>query len=151
MVRIETMSHEEAMKRNGFDICSPVSGSMKPMIRPRRDSVLFVPLTGRAKKYDVVLYRRDTKCIMHRVIGVLPDGYTIRGDNSFDKEYVPEQQLIGVMQGFYRDERFISADDRLYRLYARVWPGLHPLLMLYKRFRRLPGRIKRVLRRRLRR
>lgn len=149
MTQITIMTHEVVMEKKGFDICSPVSGSMKPMIRPRRDSVLFVPLTGRAGKYDVVLYRQGEKCIMHRVIGVVPGGYIIRGDNSYDKEHVPEHQLIGVMQGFYRDERFIEKDDWLYRLYACLWPRLHFLLMLYKKVRMLQVRICRAVRRRL--
>ena len=51
------MTHAESLKINGYTICSPVSGSMRPLIRPHRDSAVFVP-AARVKKYDVVLYRR---------------------------------------------------------------------------------------------
>jgi len=147
-VSIEAMSHEDALQNNGYDICSPITGSMKPMIRPRRDSVLFVPLIGRATKYDLVLYRRHDKYIMHRIIRVLPEGYLIRGDNGYLKELVLEHQLIGVMQGFYRDERYIERTVLSYRLYASIWPRLHPLIMIYKSVRRFISRTRRALKHR---
>lgn len=132
----ESVSHREYLESNGFDICSPISGSMRPMIRVRRDSVLFVKPKGRLKRFDVALYESGNRTIMHRVIGVLPDGYLIRGDNSYDSEVVGNRQVFGVMQGFYRDERYISAGNILYRIYARLWVFLHPMLMLYKRGKR---------------
>lgn len=127
------MTHEEALATQGYHICSPISGSMRPMIRVRRDSVLFIPPQGRLKRYDVALYRSDSgKAVMHRVLRVLPDGYLIRGDNALNHEHVRETQIMGVMQGFYRDERFIQADGLLHQAYARLWVALHPLLRLYK-------------------
>ena len=131
------MTHEQMLAESGFDICLPISGSMRPLIRVRRDSALFVPPTGRLKKYDVVLYRREGYAIMHRVLKVLPEGYIIRGDNSNGCEWVAQEQVIGVMQGFYRDEWYISAKNPIYLAYAFIWPKLHPLLMLYKRLHRL--------------
>ena len=130
------MTHEQMLAQSGFDICSPISGSMRPLIRPQRDSALFVAYKGRLKKYDVALYRRDGQAIMHRVLRVLPNGYIIRGDNANISEYVANEQVIGVMKGFYRDEWYVSCDHMIYWLYAIVWPKLHPILMLYKRMRR---------------
>lgn len=108
------------------------------MIRVRRDSVLFARPEGRLKRYDVALYRNDGgKAAMHRVLRVLPEGYILRGDNGLTGEFVRGDQIFGVMKGFYRDERFIGADSLPYRLYARVWVALHPLLCLYKKLRRI--------------
>lgn len=133
----EQMTHEELLNAQGYHICSPITGSMRPMIRVRRDSALFVPPEGRLKRYDVALYRADGgKAVMHRVLQVLPEGYFIRGDNALTGEFVREGQVFGVMKGFYRDETFIEADSPPYRLYARAWVALHPLLCLYKRLRR---------------
>lgn len=141
-VHARIMTHEQMLAESGFDICSPITGSMRPMIRVRRDSALFVPLTGRLKKYDVALYRRNGYAVMHRVLKVLPDGYVIRGDNANGSEWVADDQVIGVMQGFYRDEQYISCGNPFYRLYASIWPKLHPLLMLYKRLHRLAHSIR---------
>lgn len=130
-------THEEMLRTSGYDIGSPISGSMRPMIRQQRDSVVFVLPKGRLKKYDVALYRRDGQTIMHRVIRVRRDGYIIRGDNTYVKEHVADSQIIGVMQGFYRDETYIPAEDLRYRLYARAVVLLHPFLPLFSRIARL--------------
>lgn len=135
-IQSKRLSHEESIRTLGFDIAAPVSGSMRPMLRTRRDTVLFVPQTGRLKRYDVALYRSGTRTIVHRVICVKESGYIIRGDNSRDAEFVAEEQIIGVMKGFYRDEKYISADNWLYRCYSRLWVALHPVLIFYKRLKR---------------
>ena len=136
------LTHEEMLRTHGFDLCSPVSGSMRPMVRPQRDSLVFALPKGRLRKYDVALYRLDGVTVMHRVIGLRGDGYVIRGDNAREKELVREEQIIGVMTGFYRDERFIPADDRRYRLFARLIVWAHPVLPLAKRLWRLLKRKK---------
>lgn len=128
-VHARIMTHEQMLAESGFDICSPITGSMRPMIRPQRDSVLFVVPEGRLKKYDVALYRRNGQAIMHRVIQVLPEGYVIRGDNSDVDERVGEAQILAVMKGFYRDERYISRKHPVYQVYVHLWLWLreHPL------------------------
>ncbi|MBQ8201335.1 MAG: hypothetical protein IJZ74_06175 [Clostridia bacterium] len=142
----KSCTHEQMLARHGFDLGTPISGSMRPMIRPRRDSVLFVPLQGRLKKGDVALYRRDGMAVMHRVLRVGKTGYIIRGDNSSEKETIREEQIIAVMKGFYRDEQYIEANDLRYRAYAWIWPKLHGLLVLYKRLPEgLRARMKRML------
>ena len=52
------MTHEQSLQQNGYTVCSPISGSMKPLIRPNVDSAVFVP-PEKIRKYDVVLYRRE--------------------------------------------------------------------------------------------
>ena len=95
------MTHEDSLRENGYTVCSPISGSMKPLIRPHIDSAVFVP-PRRIRKYDVALYRRNGRAIMHRVIGVRGDTCLLRGDNSNYTEEVPTGDIFGVMQGFYR-------------------------------------------------
>lgn len=141
------MTHVESLEKNGFTVCSPISGSMRPVIRPHRDSAVFVP-AAEVKKYDVVLYRRREQNIMHRVIGVRNGAFVIRGDNSYGSETVPKEEILGVMQCFYRDETRIEKGNALYQAYARCWVALHPMLLAYKRLRRLYGRIRAALRRR---
>jgi len=137
-----TLTHEEMLRTSGYDLCSPISGSMRPMVRQRRDSLLFVRPEGRLRKYDVALYRSGGRTVMHRVIRVKPDGYIIRGDNAREKEYVRDEQIIGVMKGFYRDENYIPAEDRRYRRYARLIVAVQPILPLVRKGRRLLRRIR---------
>lgn len=70
------MTHEDSLRENGYTICSPISGSMKPLIRPNIDSAVFVP-PEHIRKYDVVLYRRNGQAIMHRVISINGDTYCL--------------------------------------------------------------------------
>ena len=107
---------------------------MKPLIRPNIDSLIFVP-PEHIHKYDVVLYRRNGQAIMHRVTGVRGDTCLIRGDNSNYTEEVPTGDIFGVMQGFYRGQRYVAASAVGYRLFSRGWVLLHPLLPLAKRVR----------------
>ena len=72
---------------------------------------------------------------MHRVTGVRGDTCLIRGDNSNYTEEVPMGDIFGVMQGFYRGQRYVAASAVGYRLFSRGWVLLHPLLPLAKRAR----------------
>ena len=44
------------------------------------------------------------------------------GDNQWVLEYgIKEEQIIAVSKGFYRDERYISNSNVIYKLYCRLW------------------------------
>ncbi len=103
--------------------------SMQPMLRQKRDAVVIRPQQGRLSKLDVALYRRDSgKYVLHRVVRVLPDGYVIRGDNCFfDETDITDREIIGVLTGFVRKGKERKANDRAYRLYARLWVAFYPL------------------------
>ena len=73
------------------------------------------------------------KYVLHRVIRVLPEGYLIRGDNCLTTERVQESQVIGVLTGFYRDDRPVDLSGTGYCLYCRIWCALSPLWRLYRR------------------
>lgn len=129
------MTHENSLREYGYTICSPISGSMKPLIRPNIDSAVFVP-AKHIRKYDVVLYRINGQTIMHRVIGISGDICIIRGDNSNYTEKVPTCDIFGVMQGYYRGQhRYVSATGIGYRLFARCWVAFALLLPMAKKIR----------------
>ena len=91
------------------------------------------PAPGPLRCYDVPLYRVGEKYVLHRVIRVLPEGYLIRGDNCLTTERVQESQVIGVLTGFYRDDRPVDLSGTGYCLYCRIWCALSPLWRLYRR------------------
>lgn len=132
----DLLNIEEGLEAEGVFV-STISGvSMRPLFKDRRDTVVIVKPNGRLKKYDVPLYRSNGNYLLHRVIKVLPDSYVIRGDNCYAKEYgITDNDVIGVLREFYRKDKHHTVDDRGYRLYARVWVALHPLVMFLKRIR----------------
>lgn len=100
---------------------------MLPMLRQGRDSVLLSPLPDRLKKYDLPLYRRDDgKFVLHRIVKA-GESYTCVGDNQFWLEKgVQRRHMIALVTAFYRDEKEISVDAPLYRLYCRIWHYSRP-------------------------
>lgn len=113
---------EEELLRKGYGFFQTVGDSMEPLLHNRKSTVIIRQKQGRLKRYDVALYQRPTgEYVLHRVIKVLKDTYLICGDNRVSKENVPEEWVIGVMTGFYKDERdtYISCNSKLYRKYLR--------------------------------
>ena len=101
---------------------APRGISMLPMLRQGIDTVTISPVSGRLKKYDLPLYRRDDgKYILHRIVRA-GETYTCIGDNQFVKETgVRQDQLIGVVTEFTRGEKNVSVNDPRYWLYCRFW------------------------------
>ena len=116
----------------GYYVSTPLGKSMRPMLRGGKDNILVEKPTGRLKKFDVALYTRaDGTSVLHRVVKVREKDYAIRGDNCDYTEYgVTDEDLIGVMTGFWRGERFVPADNRRYRLYVRLNYAAYPLRWL---------------------
>lgn len=115
---------EKYIKENGEHIAIPVGTSMYPMLRNRRDSVHLIRYDMQGlKKYDLPVYKRaDGTQVMHRCLGKTERGYIMCGDNQCVLEHgITDEQIIAVAKGFYRDEKYISNENILYKLYCRVW------------------------------
>ena len=114
---------ESYINANGEMIITPSGMSMWPMLRGKRDTVYVTKPQGRLKKYDLPVYKRsDGALVMHRVMEVLPDSYTMCGDHQTVLEHgITDKQIIAVVKGFYRDEKYISADNKKYMRYCRFW------------------------------
>ena len=77
--------------------------SMRPLFKTCRDMIVVSPLSAPLKKYDVVLYRgSEGEYILHRIIKLREDICIIRGDNTYSKEYVPRDRIIGVLTAYNR-------------------------------------------------
>lgn len=113
---------------------SPKGISMLPMLRQGKDNVVLSPVPARLKKYDLPLYQRDNgQYVLHRVIQV-GTTYTCMGDNQFIPEPgLRHDQMIGVVTGFYREEKFHDVQEWGYRLYSRVWYHSRHLRRFWRR------------------
>ena len=100
----------------------PRGTSMLPLIRQGVDSVELSPLEGRLKKYDLPFYQRDDgQYILHRILKA-GDTYTCIGDNqTVYEEGVRQDQLLAVVTGFYRKDKYHSVKEPGYQCYLRVW------------------------------
>ena len=122
---------------------SPKGISMLPMLRQGIDSVVLSPITGKLKKYDLPLYQRDSgRYVLHRII-TAGKTYTCMGDNQFVPEPgVRREQMIALVTGFYRGDKYYSVKNPAYKLYCRFWHYSRPLRHFWRR-------VKGFLRRRL--
>ena len=113
---------------------SPMGVSMLPMLRQKKDSVVLAAPPEKLKKYDLPLYVRDNgKYILHRIIEA-GDSYTCCGDNQFQMETgIRHDQIIAVVTGFYREDKYISVNDKRYRAYCRLWDKSRPARKLKRR------------------
>lgn len=109
---------ERCLKENGSYISTTQGISMRPMLKSGRDVVVVLPKTERLKKFDVALYKRGEVYVLHRVIKVEPDGYVIRGDNTYYDEIVPENCVIGVLSEFFNKKSTVKVTDEKYLKYV---------------------------------
>ncbi len=86
---------------------------------------------------------------MHRIVKVCPDHYVIIGDNRLNKEYVTDDMIVGKLKAFYKKGKaYIDLEEnRLYKVYSRVWVALYPLRPIYHFSKRAFNKIKRILKR----
>lgn len=125
-----TKTIADLLRENGEVIRPFVGTSMLPMLDEKRDAVRIVPLTRELRVGDVPLFYRDEgHYTLHRVCEVSAQTVTIRGDNCYDFEKIPKDRFIGILAGFYKDGKYVDADDAAYRSYvARVLAEGKPLI-----------------------
>ena len=131
---MKSVELSDVIKRKGIYVGTVNGNSMFPMLRNRKDTLIIRPLTGKLKKYDVVLYRKRDMYVLHRIVKIMSEGYIICGDNCINLETdVTDEQIIGKLEGFYWGERQISMNGLPYKLYCRIWVALYPVRWLLKR------------------
>ncbi len=139
---------EEELSAHGACVVTTKGRSMQPLFKTRRDAVVIKRAEGELKKYDVALYRapeRTDAYILHRVIAVRADEYIIRGDNTYKKEHVPKDAVVGVLVSFNRKGKRGSVENFGYKLYSRFWNFIYPIRFLCAKCRALLGKIYRGL------
>ena len=111
---------EVVLKEQGVCITTTKGDSMNPMLVEGRDRVVVVPPVFPLKKYDVPVYRKLGHYTMHRIVKVTKKGYIICGDNrAVLEKNVKESDIIGVLDGFYQGDKYISCTDESYLSYAK--------------------------------
>ena len=70
---------EEELAAHGVHYATTEGDSMEPLFHTHQSVVCFRPYTGRLKRLDVPLVRReDGHCVLHRIVKVRKDGYITR-------------------------------------------------------------------------
>ena len=119
---------------------TPQGTSMLPLLRPGQDSVLLRSPAKELRKFDIVLYQRDSgQFVLHRLVKT-GDTYTALGDHQITPESgIRREQILAVVAAFYRGGRRYLPRGLAYGAYCRIW---YAFRCMY-RFCRKPGWIRR--------
>lgn len=110
------------LQQKGVTAFVPIGNSMWPILKSKSQTVIVKKKNERLRVFDVALYKnRDGKNVLHRVIKVTDSGYVTCGDSQLIQENVPEEAVVGVMNGFYKGKKFISATDQRYIKKVAKW------------------------------
>lgn len=119
----------EKLQKGGEVSFTPGGSSMKPMLSGE-DKVILKKPKGRLKKYDLLFYCREKsgQYIIHRIVGFDKNGgYIACGDNQFCREYgITDNEIIGVVTGFYRKGKYHSVEELSYRIYCVLHTFFRP-------------------------
>lgn len=150
---IEFFTFEEMLREDGYILFTNIGCSMLPLLRQKKDIIeIRRKETKRSKKYDVVLYKRGDRYILHRILKVQPEGYIIAGDhNTFIETDVTDDMILGVMTRVIRNGKTITPDNFGYKIYVHLWCDAYPVRMMILRkkakIRYYWGAVKRRIRR----
>lgn len=114
----KSLTIEGVLAEKGVYIGPTVGISMLPMLKTRRDTIVVRPCKERLKRLDVALYKRGNDYVLHRVIEPQENVYLIRGDNTYTDEFIPVEDVIGVLTEFFRKDKHYFCDDKKYLKYA---------------------------------
>lgn len=108
----------------GRSVSFKVKGnSMFPLLRNGKDIVFVSPVNQPIVKKDVVLFYHKGRYVLHRVIKIEGNAYTIQGDGVYaSREYCTGEDIIGVVTHIARGGgEIVPLNGFLYRMYSNFW------------------------------
>lgn len=128
------MNYKDILKEKGLILLSPTGDSMLPFIKQNLDIVKLESLTKPLKKYDVILFKKQDDYILHRIIRIKDAFVVCRGDNEFTSDIVNIGDIVAVMSGLYRKEKYIDQKDYIRKATIRLWYFFSFFRKFIKRF-----------------
>lgn len=135
---------EEVIQSGGSCKLKVTGYSMTPTLRHLKDSVVLVsPEKRQPKKNEIVFIKRDTgKHVLHRIRKIIDDqSFIMNGDAQQWTEVVRFNQVIGVVDSFYRGDKEVSCDNIKYKTYVKFWVLCKPIRPLIFKFRNLVRKV----------
>ena len=116
-----SVSIREALDIGGVISISPKGQSMLPFVRDT-DTVVIKKPTEKLKKYDCVLFfKTDEIYVLHRLIKINGDTCITLGDNNKKADPpVKTQDIVGVLDGIYRNGKYIQVYGKPVSLFIKI-------------------------------
>lgn len=118
-----TSDYKEALDKYGICVVTTTGVSMLPMLKSGVDSVVIKKVDRELRKYDCILYKRPSsgKYVLHRIIQIKNNELVLCGDNQWQRETgIKQENIIGVMDAYYKNEKYIPITKFSYKLYCRI-------------------------------
>ena len=114
--------YKSEIEKNGVIGFVPGGISMWPILKNRGQSVVVKKKTERLKRFDVAFYQRTNGAfVLHRVMATTDEGYIMCGDSQLFYEVVKEEQVFGVMEGYYSGQNYVECSNPKYLLKVEKW------------------------------
>lgn len=128
MVAAVRSSLRSEIDKHGTIVYKVSGTSMLPLLKQETDLVVIRKISAPLKPRDIALYQRDNGTfVLHRVIKVYGDSYTMRGDNCSQLEHgIRRDQILGKLTQIVRDGKSIDLSSRSYEAYARIMAAALP-------------------------
>jgi hypothetical protein len=113
--------------------------SMVPFLVHGRDTVYLSKITAPLKRGDMILYRRSNGMyVLHRILRVEAESYTLLGDAQTDPEPgIRTQQILARVSAVRRKGKLLQNGSFWWEFFAKFWlraVSLRPALLgLYSR------------------
>ena len=137
----ELVNFEELLKRDGSFLYTFKGVSMKPLLHQGKDVVIISSIDRPIKKLDIVLYKVGERYVLHRVIKIKKDHYVIRGDNTYSEEFIPKDNVFGILTSYYKNDKLKKVNTKGAILLYYLWLTTYPLRWLLVKTKRLLRRI----------
>jgi hypothetical protein len=140
--------YQTELEKNNSIAFVPGGNSMWPILKHKGQSVIVCRKTEKLKKFDVAFYKRKSGAfVLHRVMEITDDGYVMCGDSQFFLENVKEEQVFGIMIGFYRGKKYVDVNDPKYVKEIENWYGRKLRRKIRLKLFRIRQKIKRLFKR----
>jgi hypothetical protein len=113
------VNYIDILNEKGVLLLTPKGKSMSPFIKPKSDIVKLIQINKELKKHDVVLYKKDSSYILHRIIKMNSHKFLVKGDNEIHGEWISKSDTIAYMTGLFRKNRYYS-NDNIFRIFVRM-------------------------------
>lgn len=136
MKQYDISAIEEALHTQDTASFLTSGASMRPLLRTHKDIVVIKKAEHPLRVGDVPLYKKAgvDKLILHRIIAIKTDGtYVTRGDNTYHREYISPNDVVGVMIAIYRGGKYIDCTkSKKYKFYVKANRFFYPLRYVWK-------------------
>ena len=114
----------EVLKSGGEVRFTSNGWSMAPLLSNAGQQVVLKAPGGKVKKGDIAFYRRKGgQFVLHRVVRVKGNTFTMCGDNQVDFEPgITREQILAVMTGYIRDGKLYPLSGIRYFVYKMSLP-----------------------------